>query len=408
MTTRSGRTTGPADRYFLGNGTACGFVLDFDGPAPPAERLAARVLRRASSNASLRSLPPPPGRYGWTSQREPLRQDAHVRHVVCPDDGTMTAAARTLPDQPLPRPPHPPWDVWLLHAPGRPGFRVVYRVHHALQDGVGAAHALLALLADRAVEGPRPHRAAPPTVTGALLAGRSCLAALRPAKGWDVLRRAPSNRTRWVCADVPESHLRELAKGYGTTVNDVCLAGLAGALGRWHGALRRTPHPAPELPVLLPMSFRQDHQRYAPGTLATAHRLVLPCHLPGLEQALRSVHRQTRALRGHRVRDTSRLVLGLLPAALGHRAAAAVLGAREVPLVVSSVTLPTGFTCFDARLSAASLMCDLYGGRLGYLSFTRAAGVVRCGLVHDAALPGAPAIPALWREAVTGGAGAPR
>ncbi|CAL9337410.1 hypothetical protein SUDANB6_00200 [Streptomyces sp. enrichment culture] len=408
MTPRSTRTTGPADRYFLRNGTACGFVLDFDGPAPPAERLAARVLRRAALDASLRSLPPPPGRYGWSSRREPLCRDAHVRRVACFDDGAMAAAVRALPDRPLPRPPHPPWDVRLLHVPGRPGFRIVYRVHHALQDGVGAAHTVLALLADRAAEGPRPHRAAPPTVAGALLAGRSCLAALRPAKGWDVLRREPSHRTRWVCADVPEPRLRELARGYGATVNDVCLAGLAGALGRWHGTLCETPHPAPELPVLLPMSFRQDHQRHAPGTLATVHRLVLPCHLSGLEQALRLVHRQTRALRGHRVRDTSRLVLGLLPAALGHRAAGAVLGAGAVPLVVSSVTLPAGFTCFDATLSAASLTCDLYGGRLGYLSFTRAAGVVRCGLVHDAALPGASAIPALWREAVLGGAGASR
>ncbi|MEU0742909.1 wax ester/triacylglycerol synthase domain-containing protein [Streptomyces sp. NPDC006134] len=409
MTTRSAQTTGPVDRYFLRNGTACGFVLDFDGPAPPAERLAARVVRRAASHATLSSLPPPPGRYRWTSRQEPLRQDAHVRHVACCDDGAMTEAVRTLLDQPLPRPPHPPWDVRLLHVPGRPGFRIVYRVHHALQDGVGAAHTLLALLADRAAEGPRPHRAAPPTVAGALLAGRSCLAVLRPAKGWDVLRRAPSQRTRWVCADVPEPRVRELARRYGVTVNDVCLAGLAGALGRWHGTLRTTPHPhpAPKLPVLLPMSFRQDHQRYAPGTLTTVHRLTLPCHLSGLEQALRPVHRQTRALRGHRVRDASRLALRLLPAALGHRAAGAVLGERAAPLIVSSVTLPAGFTCFDGTLSAASLISDLCGGRLGYLSFTRAAGVVRCGLVHDAALPGASAVPALWREAVAGGAARP-
>lgn len=400
--------TGPVDRYFLENGTACGFVLDFDGPAPPVEHLAARVLRRAAAHASLRLLPPPPGRYRWTSREEPLRRDAHVRHIARSDDGAATAAVQTLLDQPLPRPPHPPWDVRLLHAPGRPGFRVVYRVHHALQDGVGAAHTLLALLADRVVEGPRPHRAVPPTVTGALLAGRSCLAVPRPAKGWDVLRRAPSHRTRWVCADVPEPRLRELARRYGVTVNDVCLAGLAGALGRWHGTLRPTPHPPPRLPVLMPMSFRQDHERYDPGTLTTAHRLTLPCHLPGLEQALGPVHRQTRALRGHRVRDVSRIALGRLPVALGHRAAAAVLDERAAPLVVSSVTLPADFTCFDGTLSAASLICGLYGGRLGYVSFTRAAGVVRCALVHDAALPGASAVPGWWREAVGGGAGTPR
>ncbi|MEV5884666.1 wax ester/triacylglycerol synthase domain-containing protein [Streptomyces sp. NPDC052020] len=406
MTTRRTHVTGPVDRFFLRHGTACGFVLDFDGPAPPGERLAARVLERAASHIPLRSLPPPPGRHRWTLRQEPLWGDAHVRRVACFDaGGAMTAAVAALLDEPLPQPPHPPWDVWLLHVPGRVRFRIVYRVHHALQDGAGAAHTMLALLSDRATPGPRTHRAALPTVAGALLAGRSCLAALRPAKGWNVLRRAPSHRTRWAYADVPEPRLRELARRYGATVNDVCLAGLAGALGRWYGTLPEN-RPVPELTVLLPMSVRQDHQRHAPGTSTTAHHLALACHLPDLEQAVRHVHRQTRPVRTHRVRDVYRFALGLLPAALGRHAAGALLGGRGAPLVVSSITLPADFTCFGGKLSAASLICDLYGGRLGYLSFTRAAGVVRCGLVHDDALPYASAVPGLWREALGAGAAA--
>ncbi|WP_093796853.1 wax ester/triacylglycerol synthase domain-containing protein [Streptomyces sp. Wb2n-11] len=401
MTPQQSHVTGPVDRFFLRNGIACGYVLDFEGPAPTFKALTQRVLRRAASNTPLRSLPPPPGRYRWTLRQKPLREDVHVHHVVCSDtEDAMTAAITTLLGQQLPEPPHPPWDLWLLHAPGGHRFRIVYRVHHALQDGVGAAHAVLALLSDRPTPGPRPHPAALPTAVGSLLAGQSSLAALRPGKGWTELRSAPTQQTHWTYADAPESHLSELARRHSVTVNDVCLAGLAGALGRWHRTLSRTPHPVPELPVLVPMSFRQEHERFAAGSFTTAHRVVLPCHLADLEQAVRHVHGQTRALRTHRVRDASRLALRLLPTAWGHRVAGAGIGETAAPMFASSITLPHDFTCLDRPVRAASLICDLYGGRLAYISFVRAAGVVRCGLVHDDALPRAASIPGLWRQAV--------
>lgn len=401
MNSRQSHVIGPVDRFYLRNGTACGFVLDFDGPAPLPERLASRVLRRASSHTSLRSLPPSPGRYRWALRQEPLREDVHVRDVVCSDaEGGLTAAVDTVLGQALPQSPHPPWDLWLFHTPGGNRFRIVYRVHHALLDGAGAAHAMLDLLSDRTAPGPWPHRAALPTATGCVLAARSCLAALRPGKGWPVLRSTPSRRTRWTYADVSEPHLRELARRHDVTVNDVCLAALAGALGGWHRTLPRTPHPVVELPVLVPMSFRQKHQRYVAGTLTTAHRVTLPCHLDDLERAIHHVHRQTRALRTHRVRDASRITLRLLPVSWGRHVADAMLGGTAAPMLTSSIALPGDFACLDARVSAASLISDLYGGRLGYISFTRAAGVVRCGLVHDDALPHASTVPGLWREAI--------
>ncbi|MEV5357015.1 wax ester/triacylglycerol synthase domain-containing protein [Streptomyces sp. NPDC052693] len=404
MSTHPAPVAGPVDRVFLETGTTCGYVLDFDGVAPHPERFAEHVLRRAASFTSLRLLPPPPGRHRWRMQSEPLSGGAHVRTRDCSTQpGGTTEATDALLNQALAGDPHPPWDVWLLHVPGRKAFRIVYRVHHALQDGASAAHVMLGLLSDQVTAGPRPHRAAAPTVRGALLAGQSFLTALRFDGTWPVLRATPAHRTHWIHADVSEARLREVAARHDATVNDVCLAGLACALGHWYrtvsGAL---PNPR-ELVVLVPMSVRKDSDRYAVGSRVTAHHVGLRLGLSDLGRAVRSVHEQTRALRPHRVRDASRLALGLLPPALGHRMAGVTLGRTAAPVLTSSITLPSRFTCLGGRLSAASLVCDLFGGRLCYISFTRAAGVLRCGIVADEALPEARALPGLWRDAVTAG-----
>jgi hypothetical protein len=379
-------------------------VLDFDGPVPHRERLAARVLQRAACVTSLFLLPPLPGRHRWTQRQDPLVEDVHVRQITCSSEtGGMPAATDALLSQPLPQAPHPPWDVSLFHFPGQRRFRIVYRVHHALQDGVGAAHAMLTLLADRATPGPRPHRAALPTAGGLLLAGRSFLNTLDPGRGWAEWRSTPSYRTRWTYADATESHLREVASRHGVTVNDVCLAGLAGALARWHRSLPEKPQAVPKLSVLVPMSFRQSHERYAVGNRVTAYRLTLPCHLDDMTQALRHIHRQTCAVRTHRVRDVSRIAQELLPATLVRPLSDAMVCGTARSMFTSSITLPAEFTCLDGRLSAASLICDLFSGRLGWISFTRAASVVRCSVVGDDALPRAMALPDLWREAVGAG-----
>lgn len=397
---RPSLTIGPVDRVLLRSGTACGYVLDFEGRAPQRDRLAVRVLRRAAAITSLRLLPPRPGRKRWITRQDPLSEDVHVREWALSREGEMRAATDTLLNQAPSRAAHPPWDVWLLHAPGRESFRIVYRVHHALQDGSGAAHVMLALLSDQATPGPRPHLGGLPTVAGALLAGRSFLTAMRPRRTWPVLREPPAYRTRWVHEDVTESHLRTVARQHEATVNDVCLAGLAGAFRQWYGTLTPPPPPLRDLSVLVPMSFRRDHEQYAVGTRVTAHHLDLPCRIPETAEAIHRVHRQTRAVRTHRVREASRLALALLPVPLGQRMAGVTLGRTAAPVLASSITLPAEFMCLGGRLSAASLVCDLFGGRLCYVSFTRAAGVVRCGIVVDESLPGASVLPALWREAV--------
>ncbi|WPO70372.1 hypothetical protein [Streptomyces sp. KN37] len=324
-----------------------------------------------------------------------------MRDFACSREADgMETATNTLLGLALPEAPHPSWDVWLLHIPGQPRFRIVYRVHHALQDGAGAAYALLALLADHPTSGPHPHRAALPTGRGWLLAGRNLLTALRPDKTWPALRATPSHRTRWVHSDVTESHLRGMALRHSVTVNDVCLAGIADALGRWHRALPDTVRSTQKLSVLVPMSFREEHELYAVGNRLTSYRLTLPCHLTDIEHSIRHIRQQTQAARTHRVRHAARPALRLLPVTLGQRMVGAVYGVTAAPIVISNITLPAMFTCLNGRLSAASLICDPVNRRLCYISFTHAAGLIRCGIVCDDALPQATTIPALWRQAV--------
>lgn len=401
MSTSPHHTSGPLDRLFLRLGTITGFVLDFDGPAPLPEQLAARVIQRASSLPVLNLSPPAPGKHEWKPHAGTLTEAVHVRRSKWPGaEQDLDSATNAVLRQPMPSDPHPPWDLWLLPS-GRRRFRICYRVHHALQDGVGAAHTLLTLLADRPTPGPHPHRAAAPTARGALREGWALTRSLFPRKAWPVLHQPPTHQTHWVCRDLPEACARKVAEAHGVTVNDVCLAALARALQHWHTThMESTPRRA-DVHVLVPLSLRQDHERHAPGNRLSGLRLTLPSSAPDFGHAIHSVHRQTQRMRATRQRDVSRVTLRLMPSRLGEMAGKVFTAKAPCPLVTSTISLPAAFTCQEARLYAASMFNDLYGGRLGYISFTRAAGVIRCGMFYDNALPGAHTIPDLWSANLT-------
>ncbi|MFI9202228.1 wax ester/triacylglycerol synthase domain-containing protein [Streptomyces sp. NPDC053048] len=407
-----GYRIGPADRGFLSrvstNLPTTGFFLDFDGPPPGPEELAARTLLRARSLPALHALHPDPDRRRWTAGGDALDPAVHFHHrPALTGQRGLDAATGQLLHQQLPDAPHPRWDVWLLTPAETPAgdtsgtFRICFRIHHAVQDGVGAAYSVLALLADTATEGPRLHPARRPTVAGMLSAGRDVLRSLRPEGKWPGLQAESTGRSSWTYQDVAASHLRSLADAHGASVNDVCLAALAVALRSWRDEQPAHPRPCPDLPVLIPMSTRQPHERHTPGNRVAAHRLLLPCSEEGFGEAVGRVNRQTAAVRDTRRRDAARAALArpLVPR-LADWTVRTMGNRRSVPLGASSVTFPQAFSCFGARLTAASMFYNMQENVPTYLSLTRTPDTVRCALMYDAALARTATIPGHWKQAL--------
>ncbi|MEV5341520.1 wax ester/triacylglycerol synthase domain-containing protein [Streptomyces sp. NPDC052676] len=327
----------------------------------------------------------------------PLRIDpvGHVRWAGSHDLPTFPQALLAIP---LPA-GGPAWDLWC--APGRDDgrFQVAFRIHHAVHDGMGAAHDLLTLLADDALPLMRPVERKRPTVSGCAAVAKDLTCALggrwkdrsnRPA--------APGDTVRWAWEEVPERIVQEIARSARCTVNDICLAALAWAL-RLAASQAEAGHDARhrDVDAAIPMSTRDDRGRTVLGNHLVAYRLRLPVSAGSFEEAVDRVVRQSQAARSHRRRDTARWLLKLSPTPVGAWASRVMIGACDAPMVISSLTLPAVGSCLGARLVGASMMYNLVGGMRSYVSFTRAQGVVRCGLAYRASWA-AESVPSLWRH----------
>jgi diacylglycerol O-acyltransferase / wax synthase len=403
------------DRAFLTmrRPPVAGFFLDFDGRAPSLDELARRVVRRSGSLPTLNRLLPTGSARHWPVRSGPIDPDVHVHHWHVPDatdtpdgDRALQEACEALLTRELPGPGQPPWDCWLLTRPSAERFRVCFRVHHGLHDGVGAAHSALALLADTPVNGPRLYPGAGPGLRAGLRAMRETVApVLRPGTPWHTMRRVvgPGGGARWAHGDVPLARLRALADTHGASVNDIAVAALALALRSWSTELALPDAPSPAR-TLVAMSTRRPPERLRPGNHVAFHRLYLPVSAATLAASAAEVRRQTDAVRHSRRRDALRALLDLPgPLAPGVRGLRAVINPRLYPFVVSSVSFPDTFTCFAGRLGAASLFLHVGDDeqRFVYLSFTRTPDTVRCTVVTDAARAHTTALPRHWVRALS-------
>ncbi|MFC8824930.1 wax ester/triacylglycerol synthase domain-containing protein [Streptomyces sp. NPDC057137] len=362
-----------------------------------------RVLERVGGIPALNCAPPAPRDRAWTPAGTSPCRDTHLHHSLPTAPDTLADTCEALLARPLPPAPHPPWDLHLLTQPSTPDrFRVALRIHHGHQDGVGTAHTALALLSDIPGDGPPAHPAQRPRATRVLAALlRLAAPLLRAGPAQPALRTALRGTAgpHWDYRDIPLTRLRALADAHHCTVNDVCLAALALALRSL------LPPAAPSPPsLLMALSTRQPHERHTPGNRVGAVRLVLPTTATTLPAALAAVHDQTAAIRRDRVRDANRLVLSLpRPIRPSSRLLRTLVGSRPYPLAVSSVSIPDSFTCFGARLDAASMFLTTNPHRPVYLSFTRTPDTVRCTVITDASRRNATALPRRWEQALTEG-----
>ena len=355
------------------------FAVPHDRSPPTLEALRAsvraRLARTPRFRRRLRSAPGGLGEPFWVDDPY-FSIDRHVVALSGPDEeisrGEFDARCDAALSEPLDR-GRPLWRIYLAPrlAGGKAG--VVTKIHHALVDGKsavevalllfdvtpdgealeapawrpepdpGSARLALGTLTDGAAE---PLRAARALAGGTRLAGTLRRAAL--AVGDDLLRAAPASflnvpigprrtlahaRTRMVDA-------RRATRGAGVTMNDVCLAGVAGALRELALARGETPRP---LKAMVPVNLRSAEEGSDLGNRISFAFVDLPLHLSSPRLRLLRVHEATQDFKDSgRAAGTDTVLgaLGMLPAALRGTAARAVGSPRVYNLTVSNVPGP--------------------------------------------------------------------
>ncbi len=295
-------------------------TMVFEGPTPGhedfKEHIASRLHLVPRFRQKLRFVPLAQGRPKWIDDPH-FNLDYHVRHTALPPPGSedqlRTLAARVF-SQRLDR-SKPLWEMWLVDGIEGDRFGLVAKSHHALVDGVSGVDITTVLFdADREPDAhpePEPWIARPEPSEAELLAEALVERVTSPAelaRGVRALFRAPRQAARavvdaleaagtlaraglsappspfnvdigpyrrfaWVRTDLDQ--LKAIKNEAGGTVNDVVLAAVAGALGRY---LRARGHSARdlELRAMVPISVRTADERGALGNRVSSFMAPLP------------------------------------------------------------------------------------------------------------------------------------
>jgi diacylglycerol O-acyltransferase len=243
----------------------------------------------------------------------------HVRHTALPRPGGEIELKRLsgrIFSQALDR-NRPLWELWLVEGLADDRFALLSKTHHALVDGVSGvdiftvlfdsspdpmpvaqaehewvprplptkAQLLADALIERSTAPGEVVRGVRATLRGPRRVARRVGEALEGvgAMAWTGLQAAPSSpfnvkigphrRFTWVQGDLAQ--FKAVKHSLGGTVNDVVLAVVAGALGRY---LRREGHATGDvvLKAMVPVSVRNDLERGALGNKVAAMWAPLP------------------------------------------------------------------------------------------------------------------------------------
>ena len=317
----------PVDVSFLdqekrGSHMHIGAVMLFEGPPPSHRELREHIESRLHLVPRYRQKLAYPrlemGRPLWVDDPR-FNLEYHVRHTALPSPGSeeqLRMLTGRIFSQRLDR-SKPLWELWLVQGLEGGRFAIINKTHHALVDGVSGVD-ITTVLFDTS---PTPTPIAPESWTPApepsdaalvaegvkgiaglptRVARRALDAARRPHEtaagvreageglgniAWNFANPAPDTplnvpigphrRVLWLGLRLEE--LKEIKNALGGTVNDVFLAVVSGALGRWlrrHGV--RTE--GLELRAIVPVSIRGDAQKGALGNRITAMLGPLPVY----------------------------------------------------------------------------------------------------------------------------------
>jgi diacylglycerol O-acyltransferase len=309
------------------------------GSAPTYGELVEQILSRLPLVPRYRQrlafVPFGQGRPVWVDDPH-FNVAFHVRHTALPSPGGEEQLRRLCGrvfSQALDR-SRPLWELWLVEGLADDRFALLSKTHHALVDGISGvdiATVLFDASADPLPAGeggiepewiPRPLPTDAQLLADALLeratvpaeiargvrrtlrgprqvaerlaratVGVSALARIvqsAPPSSLNV-RIGPHRRFTWVTGDLQD--FKTVKNALGGTVNDVVLAVVAGALGRY---LRRHGELDEELVLraMVPVSVRADVERGALGNKVAAMWSPLPVGLPDPVQRLLAISRE--------------------------------------------------------------------------------------------------------------------
>ena len=293
----------------------------FEGPAPGyiefREHIESRLHLVPRFRQKVRSVPLAQGRPVWVDDPH-FNPTYHVRHTSLPPPGSeeqlKNLAARVFSQQ-LDR-SKPLWEIWLVEGLKSGGFAIVAKTHHCMVDGVSGVD-ITTVLFDLEKDPPAPPPAqeewiAEPEPSGAELLSEALVERLvsprEVARGARRVVRGPrrmlsratdaaaaAGSFAWAGVGAPSTpfnveigghrrfamvraslaDLKQVKNELGGTVNDVILAAVAGALGRYlrargHGTIGL------ELRALVPISVRTEDQSGALGNRVSGMMARLP------------------------------------------------------------------------------------------------------------------------------------
>jgi len=345
------------------------------------ERMVDRFPRFRQRAASSRI---PMGRAEWVDD-EDFDVERHFRYVTLEPPGDEAALQAYVSSQtgiPL-DPARPLWEVHFISGFGQ-GSATFFRIHHAIADGIALTRVMLSLTDDGPQDAFRPVR--DPSSTQSLLDAAEWLVSnglglvRHPSRIAGLARTALKDTTRLVhlatlptkpksvlsgkvvetklvtwTPPIPLADIKAIGRQAGTTVNDVLLAALAGAMGDY---LEQRGTPLPDVRVMVPVNLRPLDAPLPPelGNEFGFYFVDLPTGPMTPRERLDEMHRRVEEIKGS-------------PEALVAFGVLAGLGAS--PKVVEDI----GVAFFGSK--AAGVVTNVPGPReTVYLAGARVAGFI--------------------------------
>ena len=305
----------------------------FEGPAPAYDELVGHIESRLHLvprfRQKLRMVPYGQGRPKWVDDPQ-FNLRYHIRHTALPEPGSeeqLRILASRVFSQRLDR-SKPLWEMWLVDKVANDRFALVTKSHHCLVDGVSGvditnvlfdaarepetvpevepwtprpepsdAQVLGEALVERAtspaeaVRGVRalfraPRRIARAGLDAAEAAGAFARAGLGAPDSPFNVDIGPYRRFATVSVDLED--IKRVKNALGGTVNDVVLAAVTGALGRYLRGRGQSTHEL-ELRAMVPISVRTADEHGALGNRVSSYMAPLPVWCDDPAECLRKV-----------------------------------------------------------------------------------------------------------------------